>query len=235
MSILFFPSFPPNIDLNQLIKPMNRKQKKPLKAPNAFIIYRTNYCREISKIRKIPQPKISSMASQAWKLERQYVKEKYYDLAKQAREIYLATKNHGNNGRSQLENVNEDVQAAFFDNQPENMEEDVQATMESDVLIDNQITIENYGFIDNQLENVYENVQATFENDAIQQNGVVEEMEIITEDVSNPHIGININSEPMNMQNRIVTLENKLVSMRNEMISMRQAIAILELYTLFGI
>ncbi|CAG8526893.1 14150_t:CDS:1 [Ambispora leptoticha] len=232
MSTLFFPSFPPNIDLNQLIKPMNRKQKRPIKAPNAFIIYRINYCREISNNGKISQPGISSMASQAWKLERQHVKEKYYDLAKQAREIYLATKNHGNNGRSQPENV-QDVQAAFIDNQPENTTESY-----------NQVTIENYAFIDNQPENVYENVQATIENDAFidnQQNGIVEEMEIITGNAgtsfNHPHVDVNINSDLINTQSRIVTLENELVSMQNEMISMRQTILELnlKLITLFGI
>ncbi|CAG8638090.1 9947_t:CDS:1 [Ambispora leptoticha] len=223
MSNLFFPSFPPNISLNQLIKPLNRKQKKPTKAPNAFIIYRINYCREILNNGRLSQPRISSMASQAWKLEPQYVKKTYHNFAKQAQEIYLATKNHGRC-------------------QPENAYEEVHAATESDALIDNQS------------ENGYDGVQATIENDDLtdnQQNGIVEGIEInplITGNVeisfNNPYVDINVDSELMNMQNRLVTLENELVSMNtkyeNEIISMRQTISELNLklkqyYTLSGI
>ncbi|CAG8445133.1 6239_t:CDS:1 [Ambispora gerdemannii] len=121
MSDIFFPPFPPNISVNGLLKPMNRKQKKPIKAPNAFIIYRINYSREIQSYREIPQPEISSMASQAWKQELPNVKETYHNFARQAREIYLAqnTENHvadGNIGRSQSQNLYEDVQATTEQN-----------------------------------------------------------------------------------------------------------------------
>ncbi|CAG8691522.1 4169_t:CDS:1 [Ambispora leptoticha] len=174
------------------------------------------------------------MASLAWKLEPQYVKETYYDIAKQAQEIYLATKNHGDNCRSQ----------------PENAYEDVHATTEINALIDNDVQAT---LINNQPENVYENAQATIENDDLtdnQQNGIVEEIEInpLIESVeisfNNPYVDVNVNSEFMNMQNHLAILENELVSIytkhENEIISMRQVISglklkIMQYYTILGI
>ncbi|CAG8569031.1 7859_t:CDS:1 [Ambispora gerdemannii] len=126
MSNIFFPPFPPNISVNDLIKPMNRKQKKPIKAPNAFIIYRINYYYEIRNNRNISQLEVSSMASHAWKQEPPNVKETYYNLARQAKAIYLAliqnTENHSN----------------IDSNQSQNVYENVQVTTESDSLINNR-------------------------------------------------------------------------------------------------
>ncbi|CAG8559165.1 10756_t:CDS:2 [Ambispora gerdemannii] len=115
---IFFPPFPPNITVNELIKPMNRKQKKPVKAPNAFMIYRINYSHEIRNDRKISQPEISSMSSQAWKQESPNVKKTYFDFAKQAKEFYLAQTHviaDDNIGSSQSQSMYEDVQATEND------------------------------------------------------------------------------------------------------------------------
>ncbi|CAG8646518.1 9505_t:CDS:1 [Ambispora gerdemannii] len=203
MSNIFFPSFPPRISVDELIKPRNRKQKQPTKAPNAFMIYRINYCREIWNDRNISQPEISSMASQAWKQESQAVKRTYFEFAKQAKEIYLArnAENHviddGDIGSSQSQN------------------EDVQVITESDTLINiqpNRIT-ENINPLVSETEvtsfdNYNFNINLEFTN--MQSRIAILESELVS---MNSHVVI-LENELVSMNSRVAILENESTSMR---------------------
>ncbi|CAG8643029.1 6646_t:CDS:1 [Ambispora gerdemannii] len=221
MSNIFFPSFPPSISVNELIKPRNRKHKQPAKAPNAFMIYRINYCREIRNDRNISQPKISSMASQAWEQESQDVKRTYFEFARQAKEIYLArnAENHviddGDIGSSQSQN------------------EDVQVLTESDTLINiqpNRITEDINTLVSETEETSFDN--SNFNINLMQSRIAFLESELVSMNVRFSHV-TTLKNEVVSINARlshVVTLENEFVSMNvrlshvaileNELVSM---------------
>ncbi|CAG8493728.1 3472_t:CDS:1 [Ambispora gerdemannii] len=88
----FRPPFPPLLDDNDLlIKRLSKNRggkidKKPVKPPNAFIIYRRTYVKAaIAEGYKLPMTVISTMASQAWNYEPPVVKAEYKRIAKSVR------------------------------------------------------------------------------------------------------------------------------------------------------
>ncbi|RIB12230.1 hypothetical protein C2G38_2041988 [Gigaspora rosea] len=76
------PSFPPIIDIDDLVKP---KVTKPSRPPNAFLIYRKAYIKELqSRGINLGMTQISPMVSESWKQEPEIVKQEYKKLAKAA-------------------------------------------------------------------------------------------------------------------------------------------------------
>ncbi|CAG8623417.1 1676_t:CDS:1, partial [Ambispora gerdemannii] len=228
---IFIPSYPPNISVKELIKPANRKQKKPANAPNAFMIYRANYCREIRNDRKISQPDISSMASQAWKQAPPNVKETYLKLARQAREIYLAQKDENH--------LITDGDIDSSQSSKSRNRHDFRATIKSDALINNQqngITEEINPLVFGTIETKeislsdfkFTNIpyySDTLENElVVKQNGITEEINpLVFETNETKEISLS-DFKFINMQCRIDTLENELAAQQNEINSMREII-----------
>ncbi|RGB32572.1 hypothetical protein C1646_762729 [Rhizophagus diaphanus] len=81
--------FPPKITAREVIsdKKNGRKAKKP---PNAFMIYRKVFSRELAKKNlRYQQKKISTLCSISWKQEPENVKQGYRRLAHDADKIFL--------------------------------------------------------------------------------------------------------------------------------------------------
>ncbi|CAJ0847394.1 1567_t:CDS:10 [Entrophospora sp. SA101] len=104
--------FPPLIDTQQLI--LNSKKKScarnnshvPLRAPNAFIIYRKVFVEAVkSEGHRLPMTVISSMASRSWENETDVVKEEYKRLSREAYNRFneMFPKKDGTNRRKKRE------------------------------------------------------------------------------------------------------------------------------------
>src|ERR1044072_5048382 len=83
------PIFPPCINLRELIaRHVCTSRNNSGRSPNAFIIYRKAFVETARKDGyQLPMTIVSSMASEAWGLEPEMVKEEYKRLAKEANDI----------------------------------------------------------------------------------------------------------------------------------------------------
>jgi hypothetical protein len=79
--------FPPTITAHQIMSE-RKVGKKATKAPNAFMIYRKIFSKEM-KDRRFQQKNISSLCSNSWKSEPDEVKKFYHKLAHEADKIFL--------------------------------------------------------------------------------------------------------------------------------------------------
>ncbi|KAF0522615.1 MATA-HMG [Gigaspora margarita] len=95
------PSFPPKINIDDLVKP---KVTKPSRPPNAFIIYRKAYVNELHlRGINLGMTQISPMVSQSWKQEPETVKQEYKKLAKAAENRYKEVWNSSSTPRKEPE------------------------------------------------------------------------------------------------------------------------------------
>ncbi|CAG8471172.1 5872_t:CDS:2 [Ambispora gerdemannii] len=78
-------NFEPTITVEELLN--KKKPERLSKPPNAFMIYRIEYHKEIKRQKiMIPMTTLSQMASVSWREEEEFVKKCYNDLAKQVAE-----------------------------------------------------------------------------------------------------------------------------------------------------
>ncbi|CAG8437638.1 7151_t:CDS:1 [Diversispora eburnea] len=90
-----FP-FPPNLTLDDLIKPRNARCGK-MKVPNKFFVYRKWYSLCLADSgRKNVQASISPLISENWHNEPEFVKSYYGELSKRADKLFK--KRYGKNG-----------------------------------------------------------------------------------------------------------------------------------------
>ncbi|CAB4424434.1 unnamed protein product [Rhizophagus irregularis] len=80
--------FPPAITAREIMSD-KRKGKKASRPPNAFMIYRKVFSRELAKNYRFQQMRISSLCGSSWKNEPAEVKEYYHRLAHEADKIFL--------------------------------------------------------------------------------------------------------------------------------------------------
>ncbi|RHZ46981.1 hypothetical protein Glove_600g3 [Diversispora epigaea] len=82
--------FPPNVNPEELIiKPRKAKAKLPTKPPNAFMIYRMQYVKELhARDHRLPMRSVSSAVASSWRGEPEHVVEHYEVIAKEASRIY---------------------------------------------------------------------------------------------------------------------------------------------------
>lgn len=82
--------FPPNVNPEELItKPRKAKAKLPTKPPNAFMIYRMQYVKELhARDHRLPMRSVSSAVANSWREEPEHVVEHYEVIAKEASRIY---------------------------------------------------------------------------------------------------------------------------------------------------
>ncbi|CAG8594181.1 11010_t:CDS:1 [Funneliformis mosseae] len=111
--------FPPNVNPEELIlKPRKAKSKLPTKPPNAFMIYRMQYVKELhAKDYRLPMRSVSASVASAWREEPDHVVEYYEDIAREASKIYnqkypkptlqprLSVEKHGQKRRNGLTNA----------------------------------------------------------------------------------------------------------------------------------
>ncbi|CAJ0752546.1 19954_t:CDS:2 [Entrophospora sp. SA101] len=84
-SVVIKPPFPPIVDTLGLISKKSVDGRIPARAPNAFIIYRKVYVEAARQQgHYLPMTVVSSMASQSWEQEPEFVKSEYKRLAKDA-------------------------------------------------------------------------------------------------------------------------------------------------------
>ncbi|CAI2168143.1 9487_t:CDS:1 [Funneliformis geosporum] len=110
--------FPPNVDPEELIlKPRKAKSKLPTKPPNAFMIYRMQYVKELhAKDYRLPMRSVSASVASAWREEPEQIVEFYEKIAREASKIYnekypkptlqprLSVEKHGQKRRNGLTN-----------------------------------------------------------------------------------------------------------------------------------
>ncbi|CAJ0752881.1 7520_t:CDS:2, partial [Entrophospora sp. SA101] len=88
--ILIRPPYPPKISPKEILL--------KLKSPNAFIIYRNEFVKELRKNNyKIRQSIISPMVASSWNSEPQCIKDTYFDLAREADKLFWENYNQDNN------------------------------------------------------------------------------------------------------------------------------------------
>lgn len=80
--------FPPTITAREIMSD-KKKGKKASRPPNAFMIYRKVFSRELAKNYRFQQMRISSLCGNSWKREPAEVKEYYHRLAHEADKIFL--------------------------------------------------------------------------------------------------------------------------------------------------
>ncbi|PKY37471.1 hypothetical protein RhiirA4_438698 [Rhizophagus irregularis] len=82
--------FPPTINIDNLVPvPRRFDGDKPPRSPNAFLIYRKAYVKELHSRRiNLRMTQISSMASESWKQEPDSVKAEYKRLEEEAKKRY---------------------------------------------------------------------------------------------------------------------------------------------------
>ncbi|GBC10833.1 hypothetical protein RclHR1_09940001 [Rhizophagus clarus] len=82
--------FPPNVNPEELIlKPRKAKSKLPTKPPNAFMIYRMQYVKELhARDYRLPMRSVSSSVATAWRDEPEHIVEFYEEIAREASKIY---------------------------------------------------------------------------------------------------------------------------------------------------
>src|SRR5207237_377099 len=97
--INFTLPFPPNISPREIMTSTSKRKskkktlgKKATKPPNAFMIYRKVFCREIAKSHRFQQMKISTICSKSWKSEPVHVKDFYNDLAAKVDILFLESR-----------------------------------------------------------------------------------------------------------------------------------------------
>jgi hypothetical protein len=84
------PRFPPNIDIEPLVKKLLKHKTKNPKMPNEFFIYRAALVQELkSNNYKIKMTKLSTLASDSWSRETSNVKSAYRRLARETERLYL--------------------------------------------------------------------------------------------------------------------------------------------------
>ncbi|CAG8514539.1 5164_t:CDS:1 [Ambispora leptoticha] len=86
-------SFPPDINPINLIDralEKTRRTGKYARVPNAFIAYRTVFCKELQKITHptITQPQLSLITREHWSKEPENVRREYERIAAEARNLY---------------------------------------------------------------------------------------------------------------------------------------------------
>ncbi|CAG8580749.1 8005_t:CDS:1 [Ambispora leptoticha] len=86
-------SFPPDISAMNLIDRALSKTRitgKASRVPNAFIAYRTAFCKELQQIQHpvITQPQLSLIAKDYWSKEPENVRREYERIAAEARNLY---------------------------------------------------------------------------------------------------------------------------------------------------
>ncbi|CAG8842026.1 10841_t:CDS:1, partial [Gigaspora margarita] len=84
--------FPPIVDIENLIsRPRNRRKniKPRTKPPNAFLIYRMQYVKELyAKNQKLPMRTVSSTIAKSWRKEPNHVVEHYEKIAEDASKLF---------------------------------------------------------------------------------------------------------------------------------------------------
>lgn len=82
--------FPPSVNPEELIlKPRKAKSKLPTKPPNAFMIYRMQYVKELhARDYRLPMRSVSASVASAWRDEPEHIVEYYEDIAREASKIY---------------------------------------------------------------------------------------------------------------------------------------------------
>ncbi|RIA98144.1 hypothetical protein C1645_750726 [Glomus cerebriforme] len=82
--------FPPSVNPEELIlKPRKAKSKLPTKPPNAFMIYRMQYVKELhAKDYRLPMRSVSASVASAWRDEPDHIVEYYEEIAREASKIY---------------------------------------------------------------------------------------------------------------------------------------------------
>ncbi|GBB90305.1 hypothetical protein RclHR1_01720026 [Rhizophagus clarus] len=80
--------FPPKITAREIMS-NKKKGKKASRPPNAFIIYRKVFSKELAKNYRFQQMRISSLCASSWKRESADVKEYYHKLAHEVDKIFL--------------------------------------------------------------------------------------------------------------------------------------------------
>src|SRR6266496_2397542 len=77
------PPFPPSVNPEDLIlKPRKPKSKLPTKPPNAFIIYRMQYVKELHKRGySLPMRSVSASVASAWRDEPDHIIDYYKEIA----------------------------------------------------------------------------------------------------------------------------------------------------------
>ncbi|CAI2161953.1 3320_t:CDS:1 [Funneliformis geosporum] len=81
--------FPPRITAHEVVSMKKKKGKKPSKSSNAFMIYRKVFSKEVAKIHRFQQKKISPICGHFWNREPKYVKDVYRQLATEVDKLFL--------------------------------------------------------------------------------------------------------------------------------------------------
>ncbi|CAG8563499.1 21521_t:CDS:1 [Gigaspora margarita] len=82
--------FPPMVNPEELItRPRKVKSKLPTKPPNAFMIYRMQYVKELhARDHRLPMRSVSSAVASSWREEPEHIVEHYEEIAREASRIY---------------------------------------------------------------------------------------------------------------------------------------------------
>ncbi|CAG8498199.1 14231_t:CDS:1, partial [Cetraspora pellucida] len=104
--------YPYSIDPMDFLSRKGKRGKKPSKSSNAFMIYRKMFSKELrKKNHKIPQSKISGMASTSWKNESKDIKDAYHKLAGDVDRLFLEAYKDNNSVENPIEPVNEIIES----------------------------------------------------------------------------------------------------------------------------
>ncbi|CAG8461063.1 1345_t:CDS:1 [Dentiscutata erythropus] len=80
--------FPPIVDIDDLITRQRVGKKPHTKPPNAFLIYRMQYVKELAKTHRLPIRAISSIIASSWRQEPNHVVDHYENIADQAKKRF---------------------------------------------------------------------------------------------------------------------------------------------------
>ncbi|CAG8467966.1 24483_t:CDS:1 [Racocetra persica] len=134
--------YPCSIDPMDFLSRKCKRGKKPSKSSNAFMIYRKMFSKELrKKNHKIPQSKISGMASASWKNESKDIKDAYHKLAEDVDRLFLESHND-NSVENPIEPVNansEGIESSSLIPNPQNIDISADNILEHNLYINAQI------------------------------------------------------------------------------------------------